>query len=155
MGGPTENRPSQPYKISFCLGSKNSQSIESLSNFFFNHEKKDMLMSKTLKLETTKIDFQILKQDAEKKLIKKGRGKSVTLDIGLVTITRKLLETLVSDYQKMFKELKKQNYQFERPLHYSETKEFKKKITEKDIPDFLKKDSFVNKESKKPRRVRL
>jgi hypothetical protein len=94
----------------------------------------------TIKLKTNSIDFFNLKEKATVHI--SGRGIRQTHPI--IAVEKNVIESIIQDYEKLIKQLKKAGIPVERPLHYSQTESFKaemhKPVSKINVPEFLKKD---------------
>lgn len=92
-------------------------------------------------LQTTKVELELAQRQVNK-VIHNGRGTK--LSDPLVVVDRDLFTHIVNDFNLMVKLLKQRGVKSKHALHYNESKAFQKsmdKITEKDVPAFLRKRS--------------
>ncbi len=93
-----------------------------------------------VKLKTNSVDFSNLKEKATTHI----SGRGIRQSHSIIAVEKNVIELMLLDYEKLIKQLKKAGVTVEWELHYSQTAEWKatmsKPVTDKDIPEFLKKD---------------
>ena len=103
---------------------------------------------KVIALKTTKVELTLFQQQLDK-VLSNGRAKITDPQI---VMSRDTFTHLVNDFNAMLKLLKSLGIKGKHALHYNEHPDFHKrvdKVSEKDVPAFLRKQKETAGESKR------